>query len=98
MTRDEFLATARAEGFAEPVPMARDAAYRLGDHEHPFDAFAFITEGAITLEVAGQATTYPAGSTFRLPAWTPHLEWAGPQGVQYLAARREQPRKEATPS
>ena len=96
MNRDAFVAAAKAEGFAEPVAIARDASYRLDDHEHSFDAFALITQGAFTIEVAGQATTYPAGSTFRLSAWTPHVEWAGPQGVEYLAARREQPRKEAS--
>jgi hypothetical protein len=92
MTRDEFIAAARAEGYAEPVAVSRDGSYRLDDHAHPFDAFAWITEGAITLDVAGQVTTYAAGSTFRLPAGTFHVEWAGPQGVQYLAARRELPR------
>ncbi len=91
MTRDEFFATARAEGFAEPVAVARDGTYTLGLHSHPFEAFAFITEGQITLDVAGAQTRYGAGDTFRLAPGTPHLEWAGPQGVRYLSARKEQP-------
>ncbi len=90
MTRDEFEARARAEAFAEPVVVERDGTYQLGVHDHPFDAFALILECEITLEVDGQASVHAAGTTFRLPAHTPHREWAGAQGVRYLAARKEQ--------
>lgn len=89
MTVDDFIAQARAQGFAEPVRVERDGTYQLGEHSHPFEAFAFITEGEISLEVAGVTTRYPAGATFRLAPGTPHREWAGADGVRYLSARRE---------
>ncbi len=91
MTRDEFLTTARAEGYAEPVLVSYDSTHALESHAHAFGAFALILEGEFTLEVAGTVTRHAAGATFRLPPGTPHREWAGPQGVRYLAARKEQP-------
>ncbi|TFY98733.1 cupin domain-containing protein [Ramlibacter rhizophilus] len=89
MTKDEFLSRLRAEGFAEPVAVERDAGYRLDLHDHPFEAYALITEGELSIEVDGVATAYPAGSTFRLAPHTPHREWAGAAGARYLSGRRE---------
>jgi quercetin dioxygenase-like cupin family protein len=89
MTLDEFRRDAAAGGFADPVDVTRDPDCVMGDHEHPFDAFALITQGDITLEVAGVQTRYGVGDFFRLPAGTRHAERTGPQGVHYLAARRE---------
>ncbi len=89
MTEQEFRQALAAEQFAPPVAVERDASYRLDVHDHSFEAFALITSVEITLEVDGARTTYAAGQTFRLPARTPHREFAGPQGVRYLAGRRE---------
>lgn len=89
MSREVFLAGLAAAGFPSPSPVTRDASYTLGDHAHDFEAWALVTEGEITIEVAGTATRFPAGRSFRLPAGTPHKEWAGPQGVHYLAGRKE---------
>lgn len=89
MTEQEFRQALAAERFAEPVLVQRDAGYALGVHEHPFEAFALITAGDITLEVGGRSTTYRTGQTFRLAARTPHTEAAGPTGVRYLAGRKE---------
>ena len=89
MTEQEFRQALVADGFAEPVQVERDASYALGVHQHPFEAFAFITAGEITLDVDGRRTTYRPGDTFRLAAGTPHLEAAGPNGVRYLSGRKE---------
>ncbi|MEY4713511.1 MAG: hypothetical protein RIS88_2961 [Pseudomonadota bacterium] len=88
MSREVFLAGLAAAGFPPPVPVTRDASYALGDHAHDFEAWALVTEGELTIEVAGIATRFLAGRSFRLPADTSHKEWAGPQGVQYLAGRK----------
>jgi hypothetical protein len=88
MNRDEFDSMLQAEEFGEITDVQRDGTYALGDHAHPFDACALITAGDITLTVNGVATHYAAGEIFRLAAHTPHLEHAGPQGVQYRVGRR----------
>ena len=89
MTEASFRAGLQAAGFPPPVAVERDATYRLGNHAHDFEAWALVTQGDITIEVAGTATRFAAGRSFRLPAGTPHQEWAGPQGVRYLAGRKE---------
>ncbi len=88
MNRQEFEAALAAQGYAPALLLDKPVGYAMDVHQHPFDAFAFITAGEITLEVAGVQTSYPAGSTFQLPAQTPHKESALLQGVTYLAGRR----------
>ena len=88
MNIQEFEAQLKADHFDEAVPVDRPVGYALGEHQHPFDACALITAGDITLVVDGVSSRYRAGDIFRLPAGTPHLEAAGPQGVSYLSGRR----------
>jgi quercetin dioxygenase-like cupin family protein len=89
MDRQEFEAGLQRDGFSPPVRVERAVGYSLADHDHPFDARAFILAGEITLTVGGVASTYKAGDIFRLAAGTVHLESAGPEGVVYLSGRRE---------
>ena len=89
MSPEHYQNELAAGQFSAPVVVVRDIGYALADHDHDFDAFALITEGEITLTVAGVATSYGVGDVFRLPAGTPHLESAGPQGVRYFSARRD---------
>lgn len=89
MDRQEFEAGLLRDGFAAAVQVERAVGYSLGEHQHPFDARAFILAGEITLTVAGVATTYRPGDVFRLAAGTMHLESAGPAGVVYLSGRKE---------
>jgi quercetin dioxygenase-like cupin family protein len=88
MNQQEFEAALAEQGYASAVLMQQPVGYFVGEHQHPFDAFAFITQGEISIEVAGITKSYPAGSTFQLPANTPHKESALLQGVSYLAGRR----------
>ena len=88
MTLTEFQTMLQAEQFGEIATVTRDAGYALGEHQHPFDACAYIVSGDITLVVDGAATHYPAGRVFRLAAGVVHLEHAGPQGVSYRVGRR----------
>jgi quercetin dioxygenase-like cupin family protein len=88
MNIQQFEADLRAENFQEIVTVEKPVGYALGEHQHPFDACALITQGAITLDVAGVRTTYAPGDVFRLPAGTLHTESAIPQGVTYRVGRR----------
>ena len=89
MNIQEFHDELKTQGFDEAVAVDRPIGYVLGEHEHPFDACALITAGDITLVVDGVSSHYRTGDVFRLPAGTPHLEAAGPQGVSYLSGRRQ---------
>ncbi len=84
----DFEAQLKAQGYQEVTTVARDGSYLLGEHSHPFDACALILEGSIRLQVNGVDTVYGAGDVFELARNTPHHEWAGAQGVRYLAGRR----------
>ena len=88
MNTQEFHDELKANLFDVAVALDRPVGYALGQHQHPFDACALVTAGDITLVVDGVSTRYGAGDVFRLPAQTPHLEAAGPQGVSYLSGRR----------
>ena len=88
MNTQEFHDELKANGFDVAVAVDRLVGYAMDEHQHPFDACALITAGDITLVVDGVSTRYGTGEVFRLPAGTPHLEAAGPQGVSYLSGRR----------
>ena len=88
MTPQEFEAKLKTENFNECVTVTKPVGYEMDDHEHPFEAWALIIEGDITLRVNGSSTTYAVGDTFRLPAQTLHHESAVPHGVTYLVGRK----------
>lgn len=88
MQTTDFEDQLKAQGYQTVTEIVREAAYALGEHSHPFDACALILAGSITLQVGGVATCYREGEVFELARNTPHHEWAGEQGVRYLAGRR----------
>lgn len=89
LTLPEFEAMLQAERFDEILSVTRAPAYALAEHQHAFDACAYITAGAFTLVVGGVATRYVAGQVFRLNAGVAHEEFAGPEGASYRAGRRK---------
>lgn len=91
MTHSEFEANLHAEQYGEIATVEKPVGYQMGEHQHPFDACALITAGAITITVQGVERTYGVGDVFRLPAGTPHLENAIALGVTYLVGRKQQP-------
>lgn len=91
MNVQEFQAQLKADQFDEAVAIDRPIGYAMDEHQHPFDACALVTAGDITLVVDAVSSRYREGDVFRLPAGTPHLEAAGPQGVSYLSGRRQVP-------
>jgi quercetin dioxygenase-like cupin family protein len=90
VNQTEFEAALRAEAFDPPLQVEKPVGYSMDLHQHPFDAFAMIMEGSISISVNGIETTYQVGDVFRLPANTPHLESAVPFGVRYLVGRKQQ--------
>jgi quercetin dioxygenase-like cupin family protein len=86
----QFEAQLKAEGYQTLATVSQPAGYHMGEHAHPFDACALVTQGEFSITVDGVAKRYVAGQIFRLPAGTVHTESAGGQGVQYRAGRRTQ--------
>lgn len=88
MNLEDFQQSARTQGFAEPLEIQKPKGYAMGGHDHPFDAFALITQGQIDIGVGGIVTPYRVGDVFQVPRGTQHTESAVEHGVVYLAARR----------
>lgn len=88
MNTQDFEAQLMAENFDPGVTISKPVGYSMEEHAHPFEAWALITQGDITLRVHGESTTYVEGDVFRLSADTPHHESAVPNGVTYLVGRK----------
>ena len=72
------------------VQLAQMAANTVNpDHSHDFDAQVLVLDGEITIQRDGKAQTFRAGDSCEVPAGTVHAEQIGPQGVRYLAGRRQ---------
>ena len=89
MNSEQFLQLLCRDGFPEPVEVQQVPNGRLGIHEHPFEVKALVLEGDITIEVDGLSTIYKAGDIFCLALKQPHAESYGPDGVKYLASRKQ---------
>jgi quercetin dioxygenase-like cupin family protein len=83
-----FEAQLKTQGYQDITLVSRDATYQLGEHSHPFDACALIMAGSIRLQVHGVDRVYHTGEVFELARDTVHHEWAGSNGVSYIAGRR----------
>ena len=88
ITRQEFEAQARAEGFDEVLERAWPADTVLETHTHPFALKAVLVRGDMWLTV-GEATQHlRPGDTFALERDVPHAERYGIEGAAYWVARR----------
>ena len=89
MNRDQFIQTLGQEGYPDPVEVLREPNGHLDHHTHPFEVKALVLSGSIELTINGSTSHYSAGSVFHLGFEELHSETYGPQGVRYLAARKE---------
>jgi quercetin dioxygenase-like cupin family protein len=78
-----------ADGGYVAVPKQMAPGEVVADHSHPWDVCALVTAGDITLTIGGTATVYATGDVFTMDAGCVHHEVVGPDGVHYLAGRRE---------
>jgi quercetin dioxygenase-like cupin family protein len=84
----EFERSLVADGYVG-VPKEMPSDTVVTDHSHPWDVRALVTSGKITLTIDTVATTYQAGDIFTMAADCIHHEQVGPNGVEYLAGRRD---------
>ncbi len=87
MDTSAFEAELRRDGYQEiltrsvkpgPTPV----------HTHPFDAYAMVLAGEMTVTWDGGSVTCKVGDTFKLEAGREHSETYGPEGTTFLVGRR----------
>ena len=89
MNSEQFLQSLREDGFPDPVEVQQLPNGRLDIHEHLFEVRALVIDGAITISIDDVSKIYKAGEIFHLSFKQPHAESYGPQGVKYLASRKQ---------
>jgi mannose-6-phosphate isomerase-like protein (cupin superfamily) len=87
MTRDEFEADIRREGYELREGSIPPNEHRPA-HAHGFDARLFVLDGGITLVFGSDRVQYGPGDTCSVPAGTMHEEHTEADGVRFLAGRR----------
>jgi len=89
MQRDAFLDMLASEGFPEPLLVIREHG-AMASHAHRFEAKALIVAGEMHIRVDdGEEKHYLVGDVFHLGVGVAHTERYGPEGVHYLAGRKE---------
>ena len=76
-------------GYPEPVEVQQPANGHLNQHTHPFAVQALVLEGYIEIITADKSQKYQVGDVFQLGFEQLHSERYGPQGVKYLASRKQ---------
>jgi quercetin dioxygenase-like cupin family protein len=89
MNTEQFQRLLEQEGFPEPVEVQQVPNGRLGNHEHPFEVRALVIQGSIDITIHGKSRTYKTGDMFELGFKEVHSESYGPEGVKYLASRKQ---------
>ncbi len=88
MDQETFTRQLKAEGFDEVTSNSMPACKQNDAHSHPYEVKAMITQGEITVAIAGQATTYRAGDIFSMASGCEHTELCGADGVSYVVGRK----------
>ena len=76
------------EGFNEVFDKTLPAKQYVGAHTYPFAVKALVTDGEVTLGVAGQLKTYRASEVFTMASGCEHTELYGDNGVSYVVGRK----------
>ena len=88
MNQSEFEADIRREGYSIFYGGLK-AGVVNADHAHEWDARVMVIGGEITLIRGGKPYTFRAGDSCAVPAGEMHGEQVGPEGVAYVAGRRD---------
>ena len=87
MNQSEFEADLRRQGY-QVFYGGLQAGTVNPDHAHDWDARVMVIGGEITLTRGGKTETFRAGDSCTVSAGEVHAEHVGPQGVAYVAGRR----------
>jgi quercetin dioxygenase-like cupin family protein len=87
MNQSEFEAELQSQGY-QVFYGGLQAGMVNPDHAHDWDARVMVIGGEITLTRGGKAETFRVGDSCAVAAGEVHAEHVGPQGVAYIAGRR----------
>ena len=87
MNQSEFEADLQRQGY-QVFYGGLQAGVVNPDHTHDWDARVMVIDGQITLTRGGKAETFCVGDSCAVAAGEVHAERVGPQGVAYIAGRR----------
>jgi quercetin dioxygenase-like cupin family protein len=87
MNQSEFEADLRRQGY-QVFYGGLQAGVVNPDHTHDWDARVMVISGEITLTRGGKAEMFGVGDSCTVAAGEVHAERVGPQGVAYIAGRR----------
>jgi quercetin dioxygenase-like cupin family protein len=89
MNKEQFLQILKESDYPEPVEVLQAPNGHLDNHAHPFAVKALVLDGFIELCINGEARRFLAGDLFQLTFEQVHSETYGPDGVRYLASRKQ---------
>ncbi|MBU3577246.1 cupin domain-containing protein [Polynucleobacter sp. UK-Kesae-W10] len=89
MNKEQFLQILRQSEYPEPVEVQQVPNGHLDEHTHPFSVQALVIDGFIEITIDRKTTKYASGDVFALALNQVHAEAYGPQGVRYLASRKQ---------
>jgi uncharacterized cupin superfamily protein len=89
MTRDEFEADLKRDGYGAADERTKPAGDANDRHAHDFDACLLILSGEYTLTFDDGARTFRPGDMFEVVRGTPHAERVGAQDLRYLVGLRQ---------
>jgi quercetin dioxygenase-like cupin family protein len=88
MTREEFEAALKQDGFDEIVE-GRMAPEKLREtHQHAWETRGLVLEGAFHLGSEDGTRIYRAGDIFTMAAGCDHSEATGPEGAAFVVGRK----------
>jgi quercetin dioxygenase-like cupin family protein len=88
MDRARFEAELQREGYAlMETELGPDFDSRA--HVHDFDVRFLVLDGAFTVTVGDDASTYRAGQQCLVPAGVSHIERTGPDGARFSVGTRQ---------
>lgn len=88
MTRSEFEAQLKIDGFAEIEAKQQPARAENGEHTHHFTVRGFIERGEMLIRKDGIQKSYRPGDVFNVPMGQLHSEAYGPEGADIIVGRK----------
>lgn len=88
MTRTEFEAALKADGFNEIEAKHQAPRDENGEHGHHFAVRGFIVAGEMLIRQNGEQKSYRPGDVFSVPMGDLHTEAYGPEGADIVVGRK----------
>jgi hypothetical protein len=88
MDESTFREQVKSQGYSEPQLIDRPANFCNEEHTHDFSASGLVIAGELSVVSNSTTTICRSGDTFSLASGIPHHEQYGPEGAQFLVARR----------